>query len=432
MTTTKESNIRFIEILLFLSVLTCSFDIVLNIEINGYNIRFTQLMLILPIVIFGIKFIEYGKLILPLGFIELTIYVLLNTVFLLNAKYLITSIGYEFWLLLNYFTIPMVVAFFGENIKKLRLLLRIFILSFVFVSVIGILQLIMFKLFDINLYMVQFDGKNGRINGFCFEPSYYTTYLITGFILVFYLIETQNSFLFSKKIMKLFSIIIGSAIIFSTSRMGILAVVMFICYRVLALICKVLHIRGTRLKFSINDVKRLALYTFLLMAFVYIAFYMVKYHKNIVLRLLSGIGIGGTSAHSSKFRIEGMNNVIELIKSSPLIGCSLGDITPRICSFYTGPQTSACVLLEQFAATGIIGGMCFSIYMAKLCLSYKKLKKFQDHPLYDVLKGMCLGVFFQFILLNMNQNILRPYVWINYSILSAVFCNIIYVQKECL
>ena len=65
------------------------------------------------------------------------------------------------------------------------------------------------------------------------------------------------------------------------------------------------------------------------------------------------------------------------------------------------------------------------VYIIKLCCSYKNkiIKRFNDNKYSEILKGMCLGFFFQTIMLNMNQNILRPYYWISMAVLSAVFSN---------
>ena len=42
----------------------------------------------------------------------------------------------------------------------------------------------------------------------------------------------------------------------------------------------------------------------------------------------------------------------------------------------------------------------------------------------NILNAICIGFFIQIFLLNMNQNVLRPYVWINLSVLSVVYKGI--------
>ena len=85
--------------------------------------------------------------------------------------------------------------------------------------------------------------------------------------------------------------------------------------------------------------------------------------------------------------------------------------------------------MSIFAATGIVGGFCFVLYIIKMCFGYIKYKKYNLEYL-NFVKGLCLGLIFQTLILNMNQNVLRQYFWLNIAVLSVAYRGFAYMLSK--
>ncbi len=428
----SKSNYSFIffKLFLYLSIITSPYDVFLTIEFGGFTFRFTQLMVILAAGIFLCTTVSNGILHKPYGFGLLTLYVILNTVFLVRAKYMSESIGYELWLLLNYVLVLMITDFFSKSYNTILELMRVYINSFFLYAIVLMCQVVVYYTTGLRFGSCRSLGSYVRFSAFTFEPSFYSTYMIIGWILLCYLLEKKNTILFSAKRMKYMVAIISLSLLFSGSRIGWIFAVLYIVFR---LICNIISIIGSKFIIKRHSLKIMFFFgMFVLFGFV-VAVYLFLFKFDIVKNLVTGIGLFGQSSHSSTFRTTAMEHVFELFLDSPFLGCSLGDLTPRLMEkFPNSSQASCFVILEQFAATGIVGGISILVYISKLCCSYKNtiINRINDNKYSEVLKGMCLGFFFQTIMLNMNQNILRPYYWTSMAVISAVFSNMRNMSKS--
>jgi len=117
--------------------------------------------------------------------------------------------------------------------------------------------------------------------------------------------------------------------------------------------------------------------------------------------------------------------------NSPLIGYSLGGISSALGELRGSPVTSLAlakqnggmsVFAEVLAASGIVGFIPFMIYIAQIILKPLKLARIGISPEIKILlRAMAFSLLFELFILQFNQNILRPYLWLHISILSSIY-----------
>ena len=163
-------------------ILTSSFDIFLVAQI-GPNIRFCQI--IAPVLILlaalraarggatAVAWSQSGLLVAPLSirFVPIT-------------DFWPKSLGYCFWLLLNIAIVYSFVYLFGDDGPALVWIVRCYAWSFAVIAVCGIIQFCL-PLFGLATPLVTewwIPGRLARVNGFSYEPSYFATYLLIGFV----------------------------------------------------------------------------------------------------------------------------------------------------------------------------------------------------------------------------------------------------------
>lgn len=413
---------NFIDLIAYISIITSSFDIFLDAEVLGFTVRLTQLCSIFLFAVFMMQFMKSGRTVVPVNFGYLFIYVLLNTIFIINSIYIKNSVGYELWLLLNVLQLFIFVNLYNDRVRLIKLL-KVYFYSFVLLSVIGIIQHI--ALVTGIGKIILLNSRYDRIHGFSYEPSFYSTYLLPGWCAMLYYIEKGNYFLFPRKKLIKYFIIITLALAFSFSRMALIAAMLYLLFRYVVPFFNTKANSGRLIIKKRNAKIHIILFVILLMVILYIAL-LYNYNYARLQKMVFGLGILGTAGHSSTTRIGSLGDTLEIFFKSPILGCSLGDIDGRIAAsngiaYYGQTGLSMSIIAEQFAATGIFGGVCFVIYLIKSSLLYRKIEANECYM--EMLKGICFGLIFQVFLLNMNQNVLRSYFWVNLSIISVIYSN---------
>lgn len=415
----KLSLKKFINILIWLSILTSSFDIIGVFRIAGFTVRISQILMLFVMFYFVIDFIRSGKIPIPVGYGWLCLCVVINTAFVFNSKSFSNALGYALWFIFDVFEI-IVVLYFLKTEETLESMTRKYINCFTFVGWIGLLQFVL-QFFGIYFFVTQQTSMH-RCNGFSYEPSYYATYLLMGWGICIYLLENSNYTVLSRQKLIKSTIVITLAIILSTSRMGWLMVAGYIVVR-----CFVILFGRHR--------GRMPIWKFMMMifliagigVFVYAA-YGAAVGNPKILKYLEGLGIGNTAAHSTDNRIDGVLEVLEVFRSSPIIGCSLGGVDPAIC-FIRGKTYSVnlngvgtAVFAEMLAAFGVIGFAFWIKYLyVFLYKKYKSIKKCLNKTNREILMAFIIALVMEFIILQMNQNILRQYLWMHIAVMSAVY-----------
>ncbi len=363
----------------------------------------------------------------PLGFTYLLVWFAFIVIFVPNG-FLIRSIGYAAWLFFNILTVVLFVQIV-DNRQKLIWIYRTYLMTFALLGLFGIFQ-----------FIAPFLGLGGpfveqwwipevvaRANGFSFEPSYYATYLLMGWIITAFHMYNDKSTTVEKRALLPYlphiHYIITLAIILSSSRMGLFMIgVWFLQYPArLMLSFYKLRIKTTLAKMNLW---LLGIGTALLGVVVTIKF-------EVILLLLAGTGLFGTPTHSSVSRFDSMIEVLELFAESPVIGYSLGGISTALAEHRGVHVTDLAQLKEHeginvtaeiLAASGIIGFFPFFLYITSLFYQpIKRLKKLTDETTKKILTALLLAFLFELLILQFNQNILRPYFWLHVAVLSGAY-----------
>jgi O-antigen ligase len=160
------------------------------------------------------------------------------------------------------------------------------------------------------------------------------------------------------------------------------------------------------------------------------------------LSLFEGLPVFSKYTHSATTRIDDFMNTWKIFIKSPIEGYSLGGVAPAIAKLkgYT-PITQEivkknegmCIFLEVLAASGIIGFIFFAIFIIKFLVSPWILRRLinkrlisTDPAFYKMHYILVLTVVFQMLLLCLNQNILRNYLWVHLAIINLSFFSLKY------
>lgn len=226
------SNNKIIRVCVSLTILTSSFDVFLNLQIGGLSFRFSQFAILPVIVLF---FFE-NKLVgndwkLSKDDAWFVLWVIVQFCFVFRSPNLKNAIGYWLWLLLDTLMIFSIRFFCGRE-YSFRWLLRTYLNAFTFVGAFGLLQFVLYPT-GMHLLVTQawIKGKWVRINGFSYEPSFFSTYMLVGFVVLTYLAEFEDKTIFTKKELRVRQLIVATAIVLSTSRMGWLMVSGYVIIR---------------------------------------------------------------------------------------------------------------------------------------------------------------------------------------------------------
>lgn len=401
--------------------LMVSFDVFLVLDIGGFSIRMSQLLLMLPIVLFILHFLIRGECKAPLGYKSLVVWFVFLVLFIPHTTFIVRNISYVIWMLFNILLIFSSVQFINND-KKLLYVFKAYLYSYLFVGSFGISQFVL-SVLGINPPLVTQFWPNGiaRINGFSFEPSYFATYMIMGWVLFLYLKLTKTSIV-SKRFLNIGFGIITVSLILSTSRMGILMLGLWVSGYVILFLKWIFKGRFHKPYFKI-----ILSFGVVFCAVVWFILFDSSGKYDF---LLAGTGLKGTANHSVETRDSDLRDTLNVFFESPFIGYSLGGVAPAIGGMYGVNVTDQVtvqkyegmsVFLEVLAASGIIGFIPFILYILSIIIKPLKLAKLINKDSKDILMGFALSLIAILILLQFNQNISRLYLWFHIALLSSAY-----------
>jgi len=411
---------------LLFGLLTASFDVFLVADIGGFTLRIHQLLL-------GLAFLSalqltYERQLIrfPLGIGWLMLWVTFILAFIPHTTYLARSAGYGFWLLLDVFIIITTVQLFG-NRQWIDTLLRGYLSVFVFVGGFGLLQLLLGVAHLPAPFVTQWliGGIWPRLNGFSYEPSYFSTYMLMGWVFSGWLVE-RRIYVLGPVLTRATFIVSTLALILSTSRIGWLMMVVWALFY---------GFRRVRKRHALNVPPVLLVGALLLVAVLAIgaAITSTKLQKNIATTFAGGTGINGTPAHSVDDREKSLEQTWEVFQKSPLVGYSLGGVASAIGAL-KGARISGnsdakameggSVFVEVLAASGAVGVIPFILYLVALIRQPLVAARQIDASTREVLSGLVWALCMELIILQFNQNVLRAYLWFHIGVLSAAYAAV--------
>ncbi|MGD0831276.1 MAG: hypothetical protein ABR907_10060 [Terracidiphilus sp.] len=411
---------------------TSSFDIFLNINL-GPNIRVAQLFALLLLAAALLTHRLGKSMEIPLGSMYLLAWCAIQLAFVPVSVYWQKSLAYFIWLALDIALSFAMVNLFAFDPRRLRSLLNLYLYSYVFIAVFGIIQFIFPILGGPALLVEQWwlPGRVPRVNGFSYEPSYYATYLIMGQVCLGSLRRSRLAqFRQRKWSFSYFLIVLALMICFS--RMGVIFSLLEISITPLTRLWTFVKHPRLILGLCVSGRKMLVTTAVLLIAYsaVNSAFRWFFDDPETAQILVSGTGLLGTAAHSVDEREERFQDTLHIIASNPWMGQSLGGITDSIASYYgVRPQNfeesklyeGQSVFAEVIASSGIPGSIPFLCFLIVTVVSPLRLAT-RFSPLFAAwLRALVLALVFEWAILQLNQNILRLYLWVHIALLVTVF-----------
>jgi hypothetical protein len=414
-----------------LILLTSSFDIFLVVQAGG-NYRFCQLATVLLTLLAVIRAVR-GRRIPVLGSTPLMIWLLFQILFIPASTFWPKSVGYCLWLIVNLCLIFSFVQLFSNNIRSMITILRWYIYSFGLISIFGITQFLS-PLLGFHGPLVQqwlIPDVLARVNGFSYEPSYFATYLLIGFVFIGAL-RRSGSMPFPAGRMLAIYCLTATGIILSSSRMGICFLLVDVF---LSQMTPWLSFLKSLLRRRIAPFRVRALIpSFLVIASVgsAVAAVTVAITRSpvLVLMFLNGTGINDAAAHSVVQRENAAQDTLAVLWSHPIIGRSLGGVSAAIAERYGDAVQSfqdskayegMNVFAEALAASGLIGIIPFAWFLVVSIARPLRLARISP-PLYStLLRALLRSLLFAWAILQFNQNMLRPYLWAHVAILAMVY-----------
>lgn len=409
--------------MLILALATASFDIFLNVNVAGFNFRASQVLLWLPALVALGRILQGQRIVWPVGFTWLMWWVFVIFCLIPLGPFWMRSAGYGAWLFLNVLAVFTVAQLFSTP-ARVYLLVRWYLYAFGFVAAFGLVQFFLPVVGLPGLLVTQWwvPGFLPRINGFSYEPSFYATYLVMGWILATYLLAKRSNVM-PRRHLWITTSLITLALLLCSSRMGLLMMFLWVVPQA-GKVGRYLIARLGGGTLSLIGVSIVALVT----ATVALAWHTGKLGQLDF--LLGGTGLAGTPAHSVDHRLNDFVDTLRAFAASPWFGYSLGGVAiavgaARGLTITTNEAAKLnegmSVFGEVLAASGLIGFVPFAVYIFLLVYRPFRLAPRLALPQADLLRGLAWALVFEFIILQFNQNILRPYLWFHIAILSATF-----------
>jgi hypothetical protein len=420
----RQPNFLFAHWMFVLSLMFASFDIALVLDVAGVSLRISQLFAFL-VILSGLTIITFSKrnITKPLGFWWLIGWGFFIIIFTGNTYHLEYSIGQTMFFIFTCVFLISALQIYSSSPELIFNLFKLYLISFVIISIFGLIQFFA-GIFGYNLLVVQWwiPDRLPRLNGFSFEPSYFATYLITGWGMFAWLNE-RNVFIFSRYVSYTFFAVISLAIVLSTSRMGILIITVYALFYLVRNFWRVFVTQ----KISHNFFKSIIVLLFFGPLGLYIFGSNIDWSRFEF--LLSGTGLAGTASHSSSIRLGTFNQTLDLFLDSPLIGYSIGGVSSYI-SIQTGQPpgeaTGMNVSAEVLASSGIMG---FPFFLLYIWTSFRSC--FTPGPrvlVQECLASLGVGLALIFLILQFNQTIMRVYFW-NHLCMIAILHHAFLIYK---
>lgn len=417
---TSSKNGLLYRFLFFFLFLSSSWDIFAVIKLSGFTIRFFYLLEILLLLFY---FLKRNRISLFPGHNFFIFWMFFIAISLPNSPLFVRNIGYFLWLIFSYILLILITNYL-KTAQKFMKYFKIYIFSFVIMGLFGFFQFIL-GLAGISLMTTQWwiEGVIPRINGLSYEPSYYSTYMSAGVVLLYWLtfVEKRKIFLL-QSVITLFLILV---IILSSSRIGILSLIFVIFFHILYKF----FIPFFKGKINLTGFK----VSFIFLIVVLTVIIILSTYLDLIRIFLMGSGLFGTPSHSLSERLQGMIDTFKVFLNNPIIGVSLGGIPSHRAELYgitIFNQSEAKefeglnVILEVLAASGIFGFLFFLLFwlnLIKMSFSLKKKirKSFKEinnsalNNLLSITNALGIMLITEIFALTMNQNILRPYFWVS-------------------
>ena len=431
---TAQKNNRFATIFAAAVILTASFDIFLAFDVAGFTVRAAQILAIGLYVLALWNAFKERKIALTYGWKPLLVCLAALFAATFHSQWYVKNIAYDIWLL-SLVAIVWAFAQLFSDPDSARRLLRIYLIVFDLMAVLGIVQFLLafFRIgeFFLTQYLVYWSIP--RVNGFMYEPSYYATYMIMGWAVCASLLKEEKARLCGVSIKASF-LLISVSVILSSSRMVYGCMALWGGYYGLTWLADVFRARKLSVAAVKNLLWQLSAWALALLYWIFVMICGVPTpppgenltdiggvpEKDSVSDImLQGLGADGNSANLDE-RTTAWKYTFQVFAKSPLLGCGLGAVTDEArlaAQPESNPLGSGNVLLELLAAGGVAAGVAAVAYVLSLLRPGWQQRRSADDSA-AVARALGFGLIGILLLLMWNATALRVYLWVHIAVLS--------------
>jgi O-antigen ligase len=430
----KYSNYLY-RFLLLLIIVFISSDIFLTIEISSATVRFSYILFFVLFVLWLVYIFITKQYDVPLDrtYLPLILFCFISCLSSLNSTFPVKSLIYTLWTIFYALTIIFIIWFSRNNrLTNLDWMLKVYFYSYLAVSIFGFYQILLpFIIGEKTPLVMQWWERYtlARINAFSYEPSFFATYMLMGCFIWFILWLRRSDFINYKGITL---IAIGIIIFLSSSRIGWIGIILIVVYGIIELI----GYYSLNKKFTRQNAK---FFVSLILAIVFAVTLLV-----IIISdperfdfLFRGTGLFDTADYSYAMRNERAIETFKVFLDSPiniLFGVGPGGVGAYMINnpgkfgivvegfekiWSTEPSN---ITAEILASVGIIG---FILFVWFIVIIFKRLwNLYRNNNLIKKYRVICLALFWglaiELLILQFNQNYLRPYLWLHIGISIAL------------
>jgi hypothetical protein len=430
----KYTNYLY-KVILLVIIIFISSDIFLTIELSGATIRFSYILFFVLFILWIIYIFITKNYNIPVDrtYLPLFLFCFISSLSSLNSLFPLKSLIYSLWTIFYAVTVVFLIWFSRSNrLVNLDWILKVYFYSFLVISILGFYQILLpFIIGDKTPFVEQWWQRYtlARINVFSFEPSFFATYMMIGCFVWFILWIRKSNFINYKGI----TVAVTGLIIFlSSSRIGWIGIILIIGYGLIELI----GYYSIDKKFTIQKSKFLIFFVVILLFAASFLLFIISNPERFQF-IFEGTGLFDTTDHSYAMRSERTIQTFRVFLDRPLniifgvgpggVGAYMVENPERFGLFAesfkslwgTEPNN---LIAEVLASVGIVGFVLFSWFiiniLKRLWNLYKKgslIKKYRT-----ICLALFWGLIIELIILQFNQNYLRPYMWLHIGISIAL------------
>lgn len=369
------------------------------------------------------------------------------------------SILYSFFLLFNLSMVFLVVNYVGESRRRLVQVMRVYFFGFVLSSLVG---MAIMALMGAGLYNIR--DENGtiveiahpRLYAMNYEPSYFATYTITFLVLILFLRFWGKPALqaFGCKSWHFWTVVL--AFILTVSRGGFVILIGFLTVMAAIELYEAFALRRGYFKKWVSWILLVFLAFSLLLGAVVATSGSLS--KEMDIYLFAGLGVGkrAKGVHSVGPRLITTAMTVETGLRKPFMGVGMGGFgkyflenfgsygLARMWLIMTMADLFAnrdmginlrkpepmCVTPEVFATTGVPGLILWLWFNFLIPSRLYKLSRRPElgEDMRAMLRGLAWGHVALFVIMHLNQNIMRPYYWLHIAMCCATY---LVARSEC-
>lgn len=411
---------------------TASCDIILVLYIGG-SVRFAQLMLGFVCVAAVARVVQDGRILWPRGGTAIMLWLFSQVLFLPLSGIIPFALQFLALIAFTIVAIFAVLQLYGRG-EYLETLMRLYLWSYVFIAAFGLSQFVLPLLHIHPLYVQQWGQQHriARINGFSYEPSYFATYMMMGWIMLIEL-RINGARITAGKHWKWMTVIVTLTMVLCTSKTAWLFMPVELLARLAVPSWKGLRNTARRWNEGVLLVRiphrRIVLNVGAVLVVVVAGAAFIATHID-PWSLLQGTGLGNTAAHSFNDRISGMTWTWEVFMQHPFVGLTLGGVPIAISEHIGHPVHTFDdlrvywgfpVLLEVLTASGIFGFIPFLCFVWTNTVGAMRMST-RYWPMEEArwLRALGRATIFECLMLLTDQNVLRVYVWVHLTMVTVV------------